>query len=416
MKSPHRVPLLLIACWPLLAPPENLLAQGSLTPPGPPGPTMKTLAQIEPRTPIGALPFTIQSSGGYYLTTNLTGTAGIHGIIIDADDVTLDLNGFALSSVTNALSGIRVANPHVNLVIRNGTIGHWTVGVDASAASQSRFESLRVSQNNGNGLSGGAGSAVDGCRCASNQGVGISVGANSQLNRCGASGNLQEGIVTGSESHVLACTSASNQASGIKAANNCILSECVALGNTGSGIVAGTDAQILNSRASNNGLLGISVGADATLNGCVVSGNLDNGIGAAESAQVIGCKSITNAKGIVVLTGSVVQGCAALQNGGDGIQVTSACTVSGNTATGNFLARDAAGIHVSGANNCIKDNSLLSNDWGLVVDVAGNFIARNSASNNSLNYRILDPNQAMGPIVLTADTKATTNPTANFSY
>jgi hypothetical protein len=36
--------------------PATLLAQGSLTPPGPPAPTMKTLAQIEARTPISTAP------------------------------------------------------------------------------------------------------------------------------------------------------------------------------------------------------------------------------------------------------------------------------------------------------------------------------------------------------------------------
>src|SRR6185437_1380639 len=33
--------------------------QGALTPPGGPAPTMKTLSQIEPRTPISSAPFTI---------------------------------------------------------------------------------------------------------------------------------------------------------------------------------------------------------------------------------------------------------------------------------------------------------------------------------------------------------------------
>jgi hypothetical protein len=45
-------------------------AQGSLTPPGAPAPAMKTLAQIEPRTPIASAPFTISAPGSYYLTTH----------------------------------------------------------------------------------------------------------------------------------------------------------------------------------------------------------------------------------------------------------------------------------------------------------------------------------------------------------
>ena len=56
--------------------PPALLAQGSLTPPGPPALTMKTLQQVEPRVPISSAPFTISQPGSYYLTTNLTVSGG----------------------------------------------------------------------------------------------------------------------------------------------------------------------------------------------------------------------------------------------------------------------------------------------------------------------------------------------------
>src|SRR5450432_2839078 len=81
---------------------STAFAQGSLAPPGAPAPTMKSLAQIEPRTPISSVPFTIANSGSYYLTTNLTTTVS-NAIVITANGVTLDLSGFTISStVANA--------------------------------------------------------------------------------------------------------------------------------------------------------------------------------------------------------------------------------------------------------------------------------------------------------------------------
>src|SRR5208337_2996715 len=99
---------------------STCLAQGSLTPPGAPAPTMITLSQIEPRTPISSAPFTITNPGSYYLTTNLTVSSG-NGIIIAASGVTLDLSGFTISSTdpANSGAGITTFGAHTNIAIYN---------------------------------------------------------------------------------------------------------------------------------------------------------------------------------------------------------------------------------------------------------------------------------------------------------
>src|ERR1039458_5869229 len=105
---------------------QSAFGQGALYPTASPAPTMKTLQQIEPRTPISALPATITVSGSYYVTTNLTGIAGsTNGITILVSDVTLDLSGFTLLGVAGSGSGITVPSSVENLAIRNGGLDSW---------------------------------------------------------------------------------------------------------------------------------------------------------------------------------------------------------------------------------------------------------------------------------------------------
>jgi hypothetical protein len=153
--------------------PLSIFAQGSLTPPGAPAPTMKTLAQIEPRTPISSLPYTITNPGSYYLTTNLTKVGGTgNGISFSCGDITLDLNGFYLQGVSNGGSGIYVTGSYTNLVVRHGSIIGWGgSGIDSYSAAYPRgmlFEKLMITGNGVSGILTEAGSVVRDCVCLNN--------------------------------------------------------------------------------------------------------------------------------------------------------------------------------------------------------------------------------------------------------
>ena len=106
---------------------------GSLTPPpGSPAPTMKSLDQVEARTPLvdgangvtvnpGTGGITISASGSYYLTQNLTVNVG-NAISIIANFVTLDLNGFTITSTSSPAGGNGVFISGKCVTVLNGNI------------------------------------------------------------------------------------------------------------------------------------------------------------------------------------------------------------------------------------------------------------------------------------------------------
>jgi len=399
MKTTNPIPAgLALACLLATLNPQlsTCFAQGSLTPPGAPAPTFKTLAQIEPRTPIGASTtpgdasslFKITQPGSYYLTTNLTGVAAKHGIEITASGVTLDLVGFELAGgVTNSLDGVRVSVIVTNLAIRNGSVRNWGGdGVDTFNARNGQYQDLGFSANGGRGLFCGEGSTVTGCTARSNGGGGIAAGGGSTVTGCTARDNTGTGIFADPGSTVTGCTALSNTGTGISAGVGSTVTGCTASFNTGNGIFA--DA--------------------GTVTGCTASGNAGDGI------------STTN--------GSTVTGCTARANTRDGIQVGFDCRVTDNTCDSNGDGGDGAGIHAIGSDTRIEGNNVTDNDRGIDVDAAGNLIIRNSASGNTTNYDIV-ANNVFGPILdrrapasaavlgfSAASSLGTTDANANFSY
>src|SRR3982751_1277276 len=103
----------------------ELRAQGDLTPPAAPTPTMKTLDQMEPRIDInkligdGTTVAIINAPGSYFLSANLAGAAGKDIIrVTGTGRVTIDLRGFALTGPAIDRTAIVVPATNESIVIR----------------------------------------------------------------------------------------------------------------------------------------------------------------------------------------------------------------------------------------------------------------------------------------------------------
>lgn len=343
-------------------------AQGSLTPPGAPAPTMKTLEQIEPRTPISSLPYAITKSGSYYLTTNLTGVAGTNGITITAGDVTLDLNGFALIGVTGSSNGVFAVPGLKNLEVRHGVVRNWGgSGVDANVIG-SQLLDLRLSDN------GAAGARA---------------GSQANVLRCVATGNTDVGLYGGNGSLIKSCTAGGNSGGGISAAFGGTVADCSAYGNTGAGITALSDSNVHGCLADDN-TIGISTAGYCHIESCNASRNSQQGIYPNDQSMVLHCTADENTgDGIAIHAFSTVNGCTANANHGNGIDALSAENrIDGNNATYNA----GQGIKLYAANTSIVIRNTAGANTGGNLPAAGSNI---------------------GPV---QSPSSATSPTANFSF
>ena len=372
----------------------TVLAQGPLVPPGPPGPTFKTLQQVEPRTPISSLPITLSQPGSYYLTTNLTGAAGQHGITITGPRVTLDLMGFELRGLPGSLSGIFL-NPATSPHIRNGSITGWGQdGINGNNGGGGTIEELRVSNNGRYGISFNSGSQVRKCIVFGNTDVGILLSNDVQVDDCVASGNGTHGIQAGTGSTIRRCLAVGNSAAGITGSgiDGLNIIECNAEYNS-SGIATLGQTIVKDSFSRSNRAAGIAVGPGSLVTGCNASDNGTNGIAVDFGCTVQGCITENNkGDGINARNGSSVINCSARLNAFDNIEVDGDCTVNGN-ACDNAAALTGVGIHALSADNRIENNNLTDNRAGLRIDFSGNYVANNTVRNNITNYAIVAGNQ-----------------------
>jgi hypothetical protein len=128
--------------------------------------------------PISSVPYTINNSGYYYLTADLTLSSGGTGIYLMADNVTINLMGYSLSygGPSNYWSVGVWMNGHSNVEVRNGTVRGFTQGgimENSSAGAKNRVINVRALNNIGHGIFlHGSGHLVENCTAAHNN-VGI---------------------------------------------------------------------------------------------------------------------------------------------------------------------------------------------------------------------------------------------------
>lgn len=290
----------------LIAVLSGIVDAGPLDPTDPPGPTMKTLQEVEPRTPISSLPFAATEPGSYYLTRNLAGSGFNSGITVSSDDVVIDLNGFTLTGGSTAGGvGILTLTPLKNITVRNGTLRAWNAGIS---------------------LPGVTGAVVEDITVAGMGGFGISLGTNGTVRNCTGRDNATETVKTGTYGNVSGCNvgDSTGAQTGIAVGASSIVSNSV-VENNGAGISAGSGSIVRDNVVKGSGFSGITVGGESLVTGNVSTGNgtagEGSGIAATGVANTIRDNIVTlNDNGIFTGTGSnVVIGNTAFLNGAEGI-------------------------------------------------------------------------------------------------
>ncbi|HEY4285065.1 MAG TPA: right-handed parallel beta-helix repeat-containing protein [Chthoniobacterales bacterium] len=380
-RSTIRISFLLIFLTSLNCQRPALLAQGSLTPPSAPTPTMKSLDQVEARTPVDATHtpgdgtnlFIISQPGSYYLTGNIAGVGGKNGITITTENVTLDLNGFTIVGPGNTNNGVD-CGLQKNIVIRNGTIRSWSAGVSSStSAVRLRIEKVRTRSNASAGISLGGNCAVVDCLIEGSSTMGISVQGSGFIQNCQIV-SCTIGISTGPNAMITGCH-LSLDSLGISLGVGSVVNGCEIVSNTATGIIANSGCTIKDCTIASNSAKGIDTvtaggtSAGTIIQNCLFSGNFGNSIDLSGSCIVRDC---------MIAPGST----------GDGINMG---TVSASWISNNQIRNAAAshsGINCNGNNNRIEGNTFTSNSAALAMGASSNsnLIIRNIFLANTTNY------------------------------
>ncbi len=237
---------------------------GNLEPPGPPDSTMKTLGEVQPCIPVQHLPgnesaiYIINAPGSYYLTGNIIGENAKHGILVQADNVTIDLKGFSLIGAPGSQSGICFDPGAMGGAVGNGMIRLWGGrGIDAEDLVTCRVADITSIDNGSDG---------------------IRLGTDGLAKDCVVRGNAEWGISGNDNCLIVRCVARENGSGGYRLVSGGSVKDCVAEKHQNQGILVKFESTVENCLSSLNGT-GIEImnhGCSVRNNNCV--SNYDHGI------------------------------------------------------------------------------------------------------------------------------------------
>jgi parallel beta-helix repeat protein len=391
-------------------------AQGPLTPPGSPAPTMKTLAQVEPRMPITNMPFTISTPGSYYLTANLTNATGI---TIATDHVTIDLCGFTLTGPGKGAGGTAsgINANYANVVVRNGRIREWP-GHGVLVGSVGWLEDLNIELCNADGIDAGQQSRAVDCRVGNCGENGIHISHSSRVQGCTVTANASNGVYAVDSCEIRDTEATYNTLDGIAASKGNAVVNCVAGNNLRHGFALGLGNTILGCTSYHNTNDGINASSGCTIRDCTTYDNTGSGIAAASRCTITHCTSHDNNQwGIAVNSGCTISECTATLNGTN-IVLTADCHVLNNTCEG---AGPGSGIGIqvvfnNSHGNRLDGNAVSSLAVGIDVKDSGNLIVRNSSYLSTVDYSITNGNSVGGIVVTPTASFSNASPWVNFEF
>ncbi len=222
-------------------------------------------------------PVTISRSGSYRLTGNLNVNQQ-NAIVITADNVSVDLNGFSIigttvcsgqgsdisCSPTSFTQGVRSSNN--NTTVRNGAVsGMGNSGV--SLRGQNNIvENIHATSNGGDGIFAGQTCVVTHSTAARNGGDGIETGDYCTIDNNSANNNDESGISTGS-----ACTVTNNSVS-----------------ENDEGVLGRGGVTLIGNTAHENTSYGFLLNSIAGYKNNVLTANNGNGFGSNANPEVSG--------------------------------------------------------------------------------------------------------------------------------